>query len=226
MTDHAQILLVDDTPELLILVDAALRAEGFTVATTASGEDALLHMHADEPDVVILDVVLPGIDGIETCRELRTFSDAYVLMLTGRGDEPDRVAGLNVGADDYLTKPFAPSELVARVRAMLRRPRRTAAVVRDFGDLRIDTGSREVSVRGTLLDLTRIEYDLLDTLSASPHTVVSRTQLLERVWGAEWDGNDHVVDVHISNLRRKLGDDQRPSRWIHTVRGVGFRFER
>jgi DNA-binding response OmpR family regulator len=170
--------------------------------------------------------MLPGIDGIEACRRIRTFSDAYIVRLTAKAEEADKITGLATGADDYLTKPFSPGELVARVRAMLRRPRREAAAAdtaRRFGALVLDSRAREVQVDGEPVELTRIEFDLLDTLSAEPRIAFSRGQLLERVWGPSWFGDDHVVDVHIANLRRKLGDDPAEPRYLRTVRGVGYR---
>jgi DNA-binding response OmpR family regulator len=169
--------------------------------------------------------MLPGIDGVEACRRIRAFSDAYIIMLTAKSDEVDKLVGLSVGADDYLTKPFSPRELVARVRAMLRRPR--VAVVgpdlRRFGELEVDPAGREVRVDGRPVELTRTEFDLLDTLSAQPRVAFSRRQLLEHVWGGDWYGDDHVIDVHVGNLRHKLGDDATAPRYIRTVRGVGYR---
>jgi DNA-binding response OmpR family regulator len=177
--------------------------------------------------VVVLDLMLPGIDGVEVCRQLRTFSDAYVIMLTARTDEVDTLIGLSVGADDYLTKPFSPRELVARVKAMLRRPRTAgpadAAPARRIGALTIDPQAREVHLTGQLVELTRTEFDILDALSAHPRTVFTRARLVESVWGNGWIGDDHLVDVHIGHLRRKLGDDPTDPRYILTVRGVGYR---
>ncbi|MGH2659566.1 MAG: winged helix-turn-helix domain-containing protein, partial [Actinomycetota bacterium] len=153
------------------------------------------------------------------------FSEAYVVILTFRDDEIDKLVGLSVGADDYMTKPFSPRELVARIRAMLRRPRgsTTGSSERRFGDLTIDPGAREVRVGSVKVDLTRIEFDLLDAISEHPRLVFSRSQLLERIWGENWYGDDHVVDVHMSSLRRKIGDDPQAPRYIRTVRGVGYR---
>jgi DNA-binding response OmpR family regulator len=176
--------------------------------------------------VIVLDLGLPGIDGVEVCRQVRTFSEAYVVMLTGRDEEVDRLVGLSVGADDYMTKPFSPRELVARIRAMLRRPRGGSAESgeeRRVGDLAIDVGAREVRAGEERVELTRTEFDLLAILTDHPKQVLTRAQLLERVWGADWFGDDHVVDVHMSSLRRKLGDDPRSPRYIRTVRGVGYR---
>jgi DNA-binding response OmpR family regulator len=171
--------------------------------------------------------MLPGIDGIEACRQIRTFSDAYIVMLTARVEEIDRIVGLSTGADDYVTKPFSPGELMARVRAMLRRPRpsraQPASGARRFGDLEIDPQAREVRIADMPVELTKIEFDLLDVLSAEPRVVFSRERLLQRVWGGDWFGDDHVVDVHIANLRTKLSDDPRNPRYLRTVRGVGYR---
>jgi DNA-binding response OmpR family regulator len=223
------VLLVEDAPEIADLVRGVLEGERFSVTAVADGDSALAVARASAPDVVILDVSLPGIDGIEVCRQLRTFTDAYVVMLTGRAEETDRLVGLAVGADDYITKPFSPRELVARVRAMLRRPRASAGAsdapedVRVFGELTIDPGAREVTVAGEVVELSRIEFELLDALSSHRRISLSRDQLLERVWGPNWFGDDHVIDVHVSNLRRKLGDDPRHPRFVRTVRGFGYR---
>ena len=218
-------LVVDDEEPLVKVLTAYLEREGIEVASALDGERALELAREFAPDVVVLDLMLPGIDGIEVCRRLRTFSDAYVLMLTARAEEVDKIVGLSVGADDYLTKPFSPGELVARIRAMLRRPRSAAEVPppRRFGELEVDVGAREVRLAGGPIELTRIEFDLLDALSASPRIVFSRQQLLERVWGPGWFGDEHVVDVHVANLRAKLGDDPRAPRYVRTVRGVGYR---
>ena len=226
--DALRALVVDDEEHLARLVADYLAREGFASQVALDGERALEMARADPPDVVILDLMLPGIDGVEVCRQLRTFTDAYVIMLTARAEEVDKLIGLAVGADDYLTKPFSPRELVARVRAMLRRPRadRSAAAdeqVRRFADLTIDPAAREVTVSGTPVDLTKLEFDLLDVLSARPRVAFSRRQLVERVWDQGWFGDDHIVDVHIVRLRRKLGDDSASPRYVLTVRGVGYR---
>ena len=219
-------LVVDDEPPLVKVLASYLEREGFEVATAGDGERAVELAGELDPDVIVLDLMLPGIDGIEACRRIRSFSDAYIVMLTARVEEIDRIVGLSTGADDYVTKPFSPGELMARVRAMLRRPRvpRGAATdVRHLGDLDIDPGAREVRRAGKPIELTKIEFDLLETLSAAPRVVFSREHLIERVWGAGWFGDDHVVDVHIANLRGKLGDDPRAPRYVRTVRGVGYR---
>ena len=223
-----QALVVDDEEHLARLVADYLAREGFTTQIALDGERALELARTQRPDVVILDLMLPGIDGVEVCRELRTFTDAYVIMLTARAEEVDKLIGLAVGADDYLTKPFSPRELTARVKAMLRRPRtsrpgETGGPVRQFGDLIIDPAAREVHVAGKPVGLTRLEFDLLDTLSARPRVAFSRRQLVEHVWGDTWFGDEHIVDVHIVRLRRKLGDDTTTPRYVRTVRGVGYR---
>jgi DNA-binding response OmpR family regulator len=227
------VLVVDDEERLRALLRGYLTQAGFTVLLAADGPHALELARAHRPDLIVLDLMLPGLDGLEVCRQVRTFSDAYVLMLTARAEEIDRVVGLEVGADDYLTKPFSPRELVARVRAMLRRPRGLGgagepppvadAVV--LGPLRIDATRHEITLDGAVIGLTTTEYDLLATLSAHPGRVFTRAQLLEQVWGADYFGDDHVVDVHIANLRKKLGDDPAQPRLVETVRGVGYRLK-
>ena len=195
-----------------------------------SGAAALEVARDVDPDVVVLDLGLPGIDGLEVCRQLRTFSDAYVVMLTARDTEVDTIVGLSVGADDYVTKPFSPRELVARIRAMLRRPRTVGAVTpeiatpaRVFGPLSIEVESRQVCLEGESIPLTRTEFDILAALSSRPGVVWSRRHLIDAVWGEPWVGNDHLVDVHVGHLRRKLGDDPADPRFVYTVRGGGYR---
>lgn len=222
-------LVVDDEAALADVVASYLRREQFEVTVCHSGADALTAARDVDPDVVVLDLGLPGIDGLEVCRQLRTFSDAYVVMLTARDTEVDTIVGLSVGADDYLTKPFSPRELVARIRAMLRRPRSVGAPVEAvmpawvFGPLSIDVASREVCLDGEPIPLTRTEFDILAALSSRPGVVWSRRQLIDEVWGERWVGNDHLVDVHVGHLRRKLGDDPADPNFLFTVRGVGYR---
>ena len=231
MTEPPTALVVDDERRLRDLVQSYLEREGFRVVAAGDGLTALDLARQHRPTVVVLDLMLPGLDGLEVCRRLRTFSDAYVIMLTAKAEEVDRVVGLEVGADDYLTKPFSPRELVARVRAMLRRPRQGQSAAPDtpapqrFGALLIDHARREVTLAGRPLALTPLEFALLTTLAAYPGRVFTRAQLLERVWGDDYFGDDHVVDVHIANLRKKLGDDSAAPHYIETVRGVGYRFE-
>lgn len=235
--ERLKALVVDDAPELRMLLEPLLTREGFDVRTASDGTSSVELARTFAPDVIVLDLVMPGLDGLEACRRIRTFSDAYIVMVTSKDAEVDKVVGLSVGADDYVAKPFSPVELVARVRAMLRRPRKrpeaeqpgsAPAASNDsmtitVGDIRIDRAAREVTVEGTVVDLTRIEFDLLETLCSRPRMVFSRSQLLELVWGPNWYGDTHVVDVHMSNLRRKLGDRSKPPRFIQTVRGIGFR---
>ena len=211
------ILVVDDEPPILELVRGYLEREGFTVHTVGDGLAAVEQVRTDKPDVVVLDLMLPGIDGIEVCRQIRTFSDAYVLMLTARAEEIDRIVGLSVGADDYLVKPFSPRELVARVKALLRRPRGATPTSTDT-NLVVDPARRTVTVRGGAVALTATEFDILAALARDPGVVISRGQLLDRVWGPEFVSDDHLVDVHVANLRHKIGEG-----FVETVRGVGYR---
>lgn len=198
-----------------------LERESFEVTVCCDAESGLDAARKMSADLVVLDVNLPGMDGVEACRRLRTFSDAYVVMLTGLGHETDRLIGLSVGADDYMTKPYSPRELIARIRALQRRPRSPsrAAPVRRFGALQVDPAAREVTVGEEVVPLSRTEFDLLAALSAQPRVTLSRRQLIELVWGESWFGDDHVIDVHISNLRRKLGD----AGYVRTIRGFGYR---
>jgi DNA-binding response OmpR family regulator len=215
---------VDDEAPILELVRGYLEREGFAVETAMDGPSALDAVRASLPDIVILDVMLPGLDGIEVCRQIRTFSDAYILMLTARGEEIDRIVGLTVGADDYLVKPFSPRELVARVKALLRRPRRPANPAAGVpAGLELDVARRMVRVDGAPVELTALEFDLLAVLVRDPGVVVGRQALLDRVWGGEFIADDHLVDVHVANLRKKLGDDPAEPRFVQTVRGVGYR---
>jgi DNA-binding response OmpR family regulator len=223
-------LVVDDEVPLANIIASYLEREHFEVTVAHNGQDAVSLAREIEPDVVVLDLALPGIDGVEACRQLRTFSDAYVVMLTARDTEMDTIIGLSVGADDYVTKPFSPRELVARIRAMLRRPRTVSAATeadvvpdRVFGALRIDVAGREVFIDDELITLTRTEFDVLAALSGRPGVVLSRRQLLDAVWTESWVGNEHLVDVHVGHLRRKLGDDPATPRYVITVRGVGYR---
>jgi DNA-binding response OmpR family regulator len=220
-------LVVEDERHLALLVADYLARDQVDAEIAADGERALELARSLAPDVVVLDLMLPGIDGIEVCRRLRTFSDAYVIMLTARAEETDKLIGLAVGADDYLTKPFSPRELTARIRAMLRRPRVPQpggdGAARRLGDLVIDPEAREATVAGVAAELTRLEFDLLDVLSSRPRAVFTRRQLVDRVWGDDWVGDEHIVDVHIMRLRRKLGDDADRPRYVLAVRGVGYR---
>ncbi|MEV0901606.1 response regulator transcription factor [Actinoplanes sp. NPDC049802] len=226
-----RVLVVDDEQSLAKVVASYLERDGHEVTCVFDGLAAVDAVRAQPPDVVVLDLGLPGLDGVEVCRQLRTFTDCYIVMLTARTEEVDKLVGLGVGADDYLTKPFSPRELVARVRVMLRRPRDvrgTASAMQEepprlFGPLAVDVAAREVSVDGRAVEVTRTEFDLLAALSARPRMAFSRRQLIDAVWGEGWVGDEHLVDVHIGHLRRKLGDDPAAPRFIRTVRGVGYR---
>lgn len=221
-------LVVEDEPALAGLLVSYFERDGFAATSAGDGLRAVELAKEVDPDVIVLDLGLPGLDGVEVCRQLRTFSDAYVLMTTARSDEVDTLIGLSVGADDYLTKPFSPRELMARVQVMFRRPR---PLSRDdasepheaFGMLSIDRAGRDVWLDGEPVSLTRTEFDLLAALSERPKVVLTRRQLIDRVWGPDWVGDEHLVDVHIGHLRRKLDDDAANSRFVRTVRGVGYR---
>ena len=222
-------LVVEDETDLAALVGSYLERDGFEVTLSYDGLQAVALAREADPDIVVLDLGLPGLDGVEVCRQVRTFSDAYVVMLTARSDEIDTLIGLSVGADDYMTKPFSPRELVARVRAMLRRPRPlgqvapSAPTARTFGPLTIDPLGREVWLDAEPVALTRTEFDLLAALSERPNMAFTREQLIAAVWGPAWVGDEHLVDVHIGHLRHKLGDDAARGRFVRTVRGVGYR---
>jgi DNA-binding response OmpR family regulator len=224
VTDPVTVVVVDDEPPLVELVTRYLEREGYRVHAAHDGHAALEVIARTDPDVVVLDLMLPGIDGLEVARRVRRDRDPYIVMLTARTDEVDRIVGLRVGADDYVTKPFSPNELVARIQAMLRRPRQLQPRgIRRFGDLTVDPEARVVTVGGQAVELTRTEFDLLDALSEQPRLVLTKERLLERVWGSAAYRDDHVVAVHVANLRRKLGDTSEEPRYIQTVRGVGYR---
>jgi DNA-binding response OmpR family regulator len=220
------VLVVDDEPHIRTVLRGYLEAEGFAVIEAADGEAALHQVRQHPPDLVLLDVMLPGIDGIEVLRQLRTFSDVYVILVTARTEEVDKLVGLGVGADDYVTKPFSPREVAARVKAVLRRdrgPREGGGALR-FEGLTIDRDAREVRAGGADVALSALEFDVLAALAGTPGRVFSRRQLLERVWGYDFFGDERVVDVHIRSLRARLGDDAASPRLIATVRGVGYKF--
>jgi DNA-binding response OmpR family regulator len=222
----AKILVVDDEPKIRRIITSYLAEEGFDIAEASDGETAL-DLAAADPDLVILDVGLPGIDGIEVLRQLRTRSDVPVMLVTARAEETDRLIGLSVGADDYLTKPFSPRELVLRVKAILRRSSSTATATGDvmrFDGLTVDLGAHTVTIDGGEPVLTALEFDLLVSLGSEQGRVLSRRQLIDQVWGWDFFGDERVVDVHIRNLRSKLGDDPADPRFVATVRGVGYKF--
>jgi len=220
-----KILVVDDEQSIRSLVTAYLRPEEYEVHTAADGPTGLQAARAYKPDLIILDLMLPGLDGIEVLTRLRRESDAYVILLTARTEETDKIVGLSVGADDYVTKPFSPRELVARVKAALRRLQagtdRPESSVLAFRHIRIDPAARQAWVDERLLELTSIEFELLYTLAQHRGMVLSREQLLEKVWGGNYFGELRVVDVHLGHVRRKLGREE----LIATVRGIGYRFE-
>ena len=228
---RARVLVVEDEESLSRLIASYLSRDGYDVEVVRDGLEAIAHARAVPPDVVVLDLGLPGADGIEVCRTLRTFSDCYVIILTARVEEVDRLIGLSVGADDYLTKPFSPRELVARVGVMLRRPRGFAGgavapethEVLTVGDLSVDMSAREVRAGDRLVELTRTEFDVLAALVRHPRTAFSRDQLTEQVWGPAWFGDSHLVDVHVGHVRRKLDDDPSTPVYVQTVRGFGYR---
>lgn len=224
--DNQQVLVVEDEVDLARVIAGYLQNEGFTVRQAHTGPDAVALAQQESPALIVLDLMLPGFDGIEVCRQIRGFSDCYIIMLTARDDEIDKVLGLSMGADDYLVKPFSPRELMARVRAMLRRPRQVggspAAPHRQLADLDVDPEARKVWVSGAEIDLTRTEFDLLDALSEQPRRAFTRRQLIDHVWGEAWYGDEHIVDVHVGHLRKKLGDDAGTPRFIRTVRGIGY----
>jgi len=224
-------LVVDDERALADLVGSYLTRDGFEVSMAHDGQEAIDQARQVDPDVMVLDLGLPLVDGVEVCRVVRTFSDCYIVMLTARSEEIDKLIGLSVGADDYLTKPFSPRELLARIQAMLRRPRASFAgrapsqegPPRVFGALTIDVAGREVRLDGESVALTRTEFDVLEALSARPKLVFSRRQLIDAVWDQTWVGDEHLVNVHIGHLRRKLGDDPSSPRYVRTIRGIGYR---
>jgi two-component system response regulator ResD len=219
------ILVVEDEPKIREIVRAYLQRDGFSVEEAGDGEEALRKAREANPQLVILDLMLPGVDGWEVCRQIRKTSDVPIIMLTARGEEADRVAGLELGADDYVPKPFSPRELVARVKAVLRRtrPDREKGHVLQYGDLVIDLASRSVLCRGCEVPLTPREFDLLWFLAKSPGRVFTRESLLQQVWGYEYLGDTRTVDTHVKNLREKLGPVE--GQFIRTVWGVGYKFE-
>ena len=224
----ARLLIVDDEPNLRHSLSYALRQEGYEVATAEDGERALEMFRSGKPDLVVLDVMLPKMDGLAVCRAIRRDSDVPVIMLTARSSELDTVVGLEVGADDYLAKPFSTVELIARIRAALRRaaaPRgTTGAADVDSSGLRIDVGRHQVTVDGREVELKPREFDLLRFLASHPGQVFARAQLLASVWGLDYSGDSRTVDTHVKTLRERLGDAPDEPRWIETVRGVGYRF--
>jgi DNA-binding response OmpR family regulator len=240
--DTQRALVVEDDQDISALVAQTLTGAGFDVATAANGIDAVAIAEALDPDLITLDLTLPGMDGLEVCRRVRERSDCYVIMLTARHEEVDRLIGLEVGADDYMVKPFSPRELRARAAALFRRPRHGtlltaeapgheaingrghSGVVEGGGGLVINRDRREVTINDHLVPLTRTEFDLLDHLASRAGTVCTRSDMVRAVWETDFTDDQHLVDVHIANLRRKLRQGSTRT-WIHTVRGVGYRFD-
>ena len=222
----ARVMVVEDEVRLARIVGSYLEHDGFSVKLVHDGAEAVKTAATFRPDVVVLDVMLPRMDGMDVCRALRAYSDCYIVMLTAREGEADKLLALSIGADDYVVKPCSPREILARVRAMLRRPRRnTPSVGQDsvaHGPVRMDGQGRRAEVSGSLLELTRTEYDLLHTLISHPGTVLTRQALIDAIWGTGWFGDEHIVDVHVANLRRKLDDTDAGAAFIRTVRGVGY----
>jgi len=223
-----RVLVVDDEAQIRSILKAYLAAEGFSVDEASTGADALNALRA-KPDIVLLDVGLPDLTGLEVLAKIRATSDVYVILVTARAEEVDKLVGLSVGADDYITKPFSPREVVARVRTVLRRARPDAPPVPvddvfRFPGLTIDPGSREVTTEAGTAELSALDFDLLVALASSPGRVFSRSQLLEKVWGYDFYGDERIVDVHIKAMRAALGDDASAPRVIGTVRGVGYKF--
>ena len=219
------VLVVEDAPEAAALTAELLRSAGFRPTVVGDGAGALRAVPDGAFDLVLLDIGLPDTDGVDLCRQIRELTDAYIVMLTASDDEIDKVVTLKLGADDYITKPYSPREFLARIEALLRRSRRTTTrtvSARRFGDLVVFPDAHRVVVDGVDVTLTRIEFAILDVLTEHPGRVLSRDKLRERVWGADWFTGDHVVDVHMANLRRKIDSPEGPSR-ILTIRGVGFR---
>ncbi len=221
-----RVLVVDDEIALADIIASYLKREGFEATTVNDGITAVEAARTLRPDLIVLDLMLPGLDGIEVCKEVRKFSDAYIIMLTARDEEVDKIVGLAVGADDYMVKPFSTKELIARVRAMLRRPRVAAEPTKTetvhIGELEIDVDMRIVRIGERTIDLTRTEFDLLATMARRPRVAFSRRQLIDSVWGETWYGDEHVVDVHVGHLRKKLGDDSDQPHYVRTIRGIGY----
>lgn len=221
----SKVLVVDDEQGILDLVTAYLEKEGYAHQTAMDGQAGLKAARTFKPDIVVLDIMLPGMDGIELLTRLRRESDVYVILLTAKSDETDKIVGLSVGADDYLTKPFSPRELIARIKAALRRVRGgvegAEAARLAFKRLVIDVAGRQVTIDDHPVELTAVEFDVLHTLAKNPGIVLTREQILQSVWGYEYYGETRVVDVHVGHIRQKLGVED----LIATVRGVGYRFE-
>ncbi|PKO09094.1 MAG: DNA-binding response regulator [Chloroflexi bacterium HGW-Chloroflexi-2] len=219
---QSKILVVDDEPGIRSLIMAYLQKEGYDLREAADGPTAIKLTQTFKPDLIILDIMLPGMDGLEVLSLIRQHSDPYIIFLTAKTEETDKIVGLTLGGDDYVTKPFSPRELTARVKSALRReqrkPEKQSIITSEH--IRLDMNSRQIWVEGNLLDFTQVEFDILHTFMLHHHQVLSREQLLEHVWGYEFYGETRTVDVHVGHIRKKLGD-----RFISTIRGVGYRFD-
>jgi DNA-binding response OmpR family regulator len=226
MGDTGRVLVVDDEVALAGVIASYFVREGFAVETAFEGNAAIECARLNPPDLIVLDLMLPGLDGIEVCKEIRKFSDAYIIMLTARDEEIDKVVGLAVGADDYMVKPFSTKELIARARAMLRRPRTGTSLTKNesiqIGDLNIDAATRIVRLGDQQIPLTRTEFDILVVMARRPRVAFSRRQIIDMVWDEDWYGDEHVVDVHVGHLRKKLNDDLTEPIYVRTVRGIGY----
>lgn len=226
----ATILVVDDEEPIQELLRFNLEKEGYLVCVAKDGQEALNQVKNDPPDLLVLDLMLPGMDGLEVCRKLRSNPKSEqipIIMLTAKGEEIDKVLGLELGADDYMTKPFSPRELLARIKARLRRPnsQEVGTKIITHGELRVDVTGFRVYVRGEETELTPKEFDLLRVLVAHPGRVYSREELLERIWGYEYDGDTRTVDVHVRHLRLKVEKDPSNPQYIETLRGIGYRLK-
>lgn len=226
MEASTRILVVEDEASISEPLCSALEREGFVPAVAKTAAEALTLARGTDPDVILLDLMLPDGDGRDVCRSIRVFSEVPIIMLTARGTEVDRIVGLEIGADDYVVKPFSSGELIARIRALLRRTGgpKQQVVEHVVGGLTVDEASRRATIDGEPLELSRKEFDLLVELVRAAGTVVSREALMAAVWDENWFGSTKTLDVHIGWLRKKLGDDSNEPRYLHTVRGVGFRF--
>ena len=221
------VLVVDDEPSVRKVAAAYLEREGFAVRTASDGLDGLRQAEAGDLALIVLDVMLPKMNGLDVCKRVRVTSNVPILLLTARGEEFDRVLGLELGADDYVVKPFSPRELVARVKAILRRTSGEAAPLAvTYEDLKIDPVTRTARIAGQPLELSALEFDLLYALSRTPGRVFTRNELIQKVWGEDFPGVDRVVDVHMVSLRKHLGESGQAPRFLHSVRGVGYRFGR
>ena len=228
---NATVLIVEDEESFVEALTIGLMREGFAVDIARDGREALERFEANEPDLVLLDVMLPKISGIDVCREIRANSQVPIIMVTAKGEEIDSVVGLEVGADDYVTKPYRLRELVARMRALLRRTQWTGegeaiaeGIVLEVGDVRVDTDRHEVTVRGDVVDLPLKEFDLLQLLMSNAGRVLTRETLIDRVWGSDYVGDTKTLDVHIKRLRSKIEPDPSNPEAIITIRGLGYKF--